>query len=94
MDRMPTDDVDLTLEPMDEPTPPSGRQPTLPLPAPTLDFGRLPGAAPKRSPRAKPTTTAPVDEGRLPVARVTGRVGAPGLLAGCRRLRTRVCRHR
>ena len=62
---MPTDDDDLTLEPMEEPTPPADRRPTLPMPGPALEFRRPPDSARRRSSRAKPTAAAPVDEGRV-----------------------------
>ena len=40
-----------------------------------------------------PVITVVLSVRRLPVVSVTGWFGAPGLLAGCRRLRTRVCEH-
>jgi hypothetical protein len=43
---MPTDDDDLTLEPMEAPAPSADRQPALPIPAPALEFGRPPTPPP------------------------------------------------
>jgi adenine-specific DNA-methyltransferase len=44
---------------------PTTGQPTLPLAAPSLEFGRPPDSTVKRSPRPKPSPAAPVDEDRV-----------------------------